>query len=143
MKKIPVIKRWRVIIAAVCLVAAAALSGCGGEKGDESKVRDLDFTVVGQNEVPQELMEIIGQKKTESFRLTFSSGEDLYIAAGYGEQKTGGYSISVPELYLTDNSIVIKTELKGPEKGEQTGPDCSYPFIVIKTAFREEPVVFK
>lgn len=143
MKRIPNMKRWGAVFAAVCLLAVTVLVGCGEDKGEDSKVRDLDFTVVGQNEIPQELKEIIGKKKTESFRLTFTSGEDLYIVAGYGEQKTGGYSISVPELYLTDNSITIKTELKGPEKGEQTGPEVSYPFIVVKTAFIDTPVVFK
>ena len=56
----------------------------------------------------------------------------MYIAAGYGEQKTGGYSIAVPELYLTENSITIRTELKGPEKQEQTGSECSYACIVVK-----------
>jgi len=125
------------------LMASVLLAGCGGKEQAEDKVRDLEFTVVGQNEIPQELQEIIGQKKKESFRLTYTSGEDLYIAAGYGEQKTGGYSISVPELYLTENSIVIKTELQGPGKEEQTGAEPSYPFIVVKTEFMEEPVVFK
>ena len=135
-------KRQGVILAAALFLSAVLMAGCGGEK-EEAKVRDLEFTVVGQNEVPQELQEIIEQKKKEPFRLTYSGGEDLYIAAGYGEQKTGGYSIAVPELYLTENSITIRTELKGPEKQEQTGSECSYPFIVVKMPFMEEPVVFK
>lgn len=143
MKGITNMKRWGAIFAAVCLLAGTVLVGCGGDKEAEGKVKDLDFTVVGQNELPQELKEIIGKKKAESFRLTFTSGEDLYIVAGYGEQKTGGYSISVPELYLTDNSITIKTELKGPEKEEQTGQEVSYPFIAVKTPFIDKPVVFK
>lgn len=142
MKWIRSMKRWTAAIASVCLLMTAILAGCSG-KAEEGKVKDLDFTVIGQNEIPQELRDIIEQKKRESFRLTYSSGEDLYIAAGYGEQKTGGYSISVPELFLTENSITVKTELKGPEKGEQTGGEPSFPFIVIKTAFMEEPVVFK
>lgn len=143
MKGISSMKRWKAVAAIVCFLAISVLSGCGGDKGGDKKVQDLDFTVVGQNEIPQELKEIIEQKKAEPFRLTYSSGDDLYIAAGYGQQKTGGYSISVPELYLTENAIIVRTELKGPEKGEQTGAEPSYPFIVIKTAFMEEPVVFK
>lgn len=131
------------ILAAVCFLFAVLMAGCGSDSQTDDKVRDLEFTVVGQNEIPQELLEIIEQKKREPFRLTYTSGQDLYIAAGYGEQKTGGYSISVPELYLTENSITIKTELKGPEKSEQTGAEPSYPFVVVKMELMEEPVVFK
>lgn len=143
MKGIQIRKKLGVVITVICLVCVSALAGCKKSDEVEGKVKDLEFTVVGQNEIPQELAEIIGQKKSASFRLTFSSGQDLYIAAGYGEQKTGGYSITVPECFLTDNSIVLKTELKGPEKGEQTGTEVSFPYIVIKMEFIEKPVVFK
>ena len=93
--------------------------------------------------VSQELAQIIEEKKNDSFRLTYTSGNDLYIAAGYGKQETGGYSITVPELYLTDNSIIVKTELKGPERSEPTGEEPSYPYIVLRTELLEEPVVFQ
>lgn len=55
-------KRHGVILAAALFLSAVLMAGCGGEK-EEAKVRDLEFTVVGQNEVPQELQEIIEQKK--------------------------------------------------------------------------------
>ena len=58
-------------------------------------------------------------------------------------QDTGGYSISVEELYLTENSIVIDTELTGPEKGETPAPETSYPYVVVKTEYLENPVVFQ
>lgn len=63
---------------------------CGGEKQAE-KLRDLEFAVIGPDETPQELAQIIEEKKNDSFRLTYTSGNDLYIAAGYGKQETGGY----------------------------------------------------
>ena len=47
------------------------------------------------------------------------------------------------ELYLTENAIVIDTELKGPEKGEETGVEKSYPYIVIRTEYLENPVIFQ
>ena len=119
-----------------------AYTYCGGEKQAE-KLRDLEFAVIGPDETPQELAQIIEEKKNDSFRLTYTSGNDLYIAAGYGKQETGGYSITVPELYLTDNSIIVKTELKGPERSEPTGEEPSYPYIVLRTELLEEPVVFQ
>lgn len=123
-------------------------SACGlvrlfGVKGRWKKVKDLEFAVVGEPDIPQELKQIIAQKQTAPFKLTYSDDKNLYIAVGYGEQATGGYSISVNELYLTENSIVIDTELKGPEKGENPGADKSYPYIVVRTEYLENPVVFQ
>lgn len=142
MKYMGNMKKLAVWAAGLLLSCVCLLGGCS-DKGAEEKVKDLEFTVVGQNEIPRELMDMIEQKKTEEFRLTYTSGEDLYIAVGYGEQQTGGFSISVPEFYLTENSMVIKTELQGPEQGSQQAASPSYPFIVIKTKFIEEPVVFQ
>lgn len=142
MKHMGNMKKLAVWAAGLLLSCICLLGGCS-DKGAEEKVKDLEFTVVGQNEIPKELMDMIEQKKTEEFRLTYTSGEDLYIAVGYGEQQTGGFSISVPEFYLTENSMVIKTELQGPEQGSQQAASPSYPFIVIKTKFIEEPVVFQ
>lgn len=118
-------------------------AGCGGREHAEEKIRDLEFTVALPEEIPAELQNMITQKEKEVFRLTYSSGSALYIACGYGEQKGGGYSISVPELYLTQNAMVIKTELIGPEKQEQTGAEASYPYLVVKTEWIDCPVVFQ
>jgi len=142
MKHMGTMKKLAALAAGFLLSGICLLGGCSG-KAAEEKVKDLEFTGVGQNEIPMELMDMIEQKKTGEFRLTYTSGEDLYIAVGYGEQQTGGFSISVPEFYLTDNSIIIKTELQGPEQGTQQGASPSYPFIVVKTEFIEEPVVFQ
>lgn len=119
------------------------LAGCSASKDDGDKVRDLDFTVVGDMEVPQELQNLIAEKQQQPFKLTYSDEQNLYIAVGYGVQPTGGYSICVDDLYLTDNSIVIDTELIGPEKGENAGAEQSFPYIVIKTEYLENPVVFQ
>ena len=130
-------KKWLLSFMAVMgiFLAEVYAVACGGEKQAE-KLRDLEFAVIGPDETPQELAQIIEEKKNDSFRLT-------YIAAGYGKQETGGYSITVPELYLTDNSIIVKTELKGPERSEPTGEEPSYPYIVLRTELLEEPVVFQ
>ena len=49
---------------------------CGGEKQAE-KLRDLEFAVIGPDETPQELSQIIEEKKNDSFSLTYTSGNDL------------------------------------------------------------------
>ena len=119
------------------------LTASSVEKDDLKKVRDLEFTVVGETDLPEELKQVIGEKKTAPFKMTYTDDQNLYIAVGYGEQENGGYSISVRELYLTENAIVADTELLGPESAEQTGAEKSYPYIVVKTEYLEEPVIFQ
>lgn len=123
--------------------AVRMLTGCSVDKENLEKVRDLDFTVEAEAALPQELQELIREKKPTPFKLTYSDDQNLYIVVGYGEQATGGYSIAVGELYLTENSIVINTELKGPEKGENPGTEKSFPFVVVKTEYLENPVIFQ
>ncbi len=131
------------LLALLFLFPVMLLCACTLDKADDEKVRDLEFTVIGEGDAPQELKELIGQKKTQPFKLTYSDDQNLYIVVGYGPQSTGGYSITVNELYLTDNSIVIDTELKGPEKGEPAAQETSYPLVIVKTEYLEDPVVFK
>lgn len=141
-------KRWkgRLFLMAGLFVWAflvRVLTGCSMDKKTQDKVRDLDFTVVSEADLPKELGELIAEKKAAPFKLTYTNDQGLYIVVGYGEQATGGYSISVNELYLTENSILIDTELKGPQKGEEVGVEKSCPFIVVQTEYLENPVIFQ
>ena len=38
------------------------LSGCGGETTEEDKLKDIEFTVVGEDQQPDSLKEIIAEK---------------------------------------------------------------------------------
>ena len=131
------------LAAALAASFAAGLSGCSVSREDKDKVRDLEFQVAAQGELPQELSKLIAQKVSQPFKLTYTDSQNLYIAVGYGAHATGGYSISVKELYLTENSIIMQTELMGPEKGEDPGTEQSFPYIVLRTELLEEPVVFQ
>ena len=136
----------KVLLVAVLFVWAFVvrmLTGCSVQKNEQDKVRDLEFAVVGEAELPEELKKLVEEKKGADFRLTYSNDQGLYIAVGYGEQSTGGYSIAVRELYLTENSIVVDTELLGPEKGDEVGVEKSYPYIVVRTEYLENPVIFQ
>ena len=97
-------KKWLLSLMVVMgiFLAGVYAVACGGEKQAE-KLRDLEFAVIGPDETPQELAQIIEEKKNDSFRLTYTSGNDLYIAAGYGKQETGGYTVSYTHLTLPTN----------------------------------------
>lgn len=127
---------------AMLLLISLFTVGCGISEGRNEKIKDLDFTVVGEAEIPEELLTLIEEEKVEVFKRTFTDNEYLYICVGYGEQPTGGYSIAVNELYLTANAINIDTNLIGPGIEDQKREVASYPYIVVKLEYLDKTVVF-
>lgn len=107
------------------------------------KTQNLDYTVVKEEEIPEEMRSLIEEKKGQEFQMTYQSGEYLYLLKGYGQQMSGGYSIQIEELSLGESAIYFKTLLIGPSKGEKVSKEPSYPYIVVKLAYREEPVQFQ
>lgn len=134
-------RRWMLLLCMIGMVCML-LTGCGMTEEKTEKVRDLEFTVVGEDRQPEELKKILEEKKTEEFKMTYTDQEYLYICVGYGEQSTGGYSITVNELYLTENAIYVDTNLIGPSQEEKEKPGASYPYIVLKTEYQELSVIF-
>ncbi len=122
----------------LCIILCVA-TGCTSKK--EERLQDIDFTVIDDAEIPDELKTIIDQKKTGEFKLTYADQDELYIVVGYGKQLTGGYSIQFPDVYLTKDNIVVTSVLLGPE-GEEPA-NISYPYAVIKIQYRSEPVLFQ
>lgn len=125
------------------LLFSILLCGCSLGTGENTRLRDLEFTVVSEERLPEELKTLIAERKNAEFKVTYNDNEFLYICIGYGEQQTGGYSIAVNDLYLTDNSICVGTSLLGPGPEDTTGAAPSYPYIVIKTEYLDKPVVFE
>jgi len=133
----------KTVILVTTLLLTLLLSGCTMLSEERVKLRDLDFTVLAQEKIPEELLSIINEKKAETFKLTYSDRDYLYICIGYGEQATGGYSIAVNELYETDSAIYVNTELLGPAPEEKNNPTPSYPYIVLKTEYLDRTVIFE
>lgn len=119
------------------------LAGCGFSKTSPKMVEKLDYTVVEDEDVPKELLEMIDAKKENQLKLTYATNEYLYIVAGYGTQETSGYSIRLDKLYMGENAIYIKTSLIGPQKNENVTKIKTFPYIVVKIEHREEPVIFE
>lgn len=119
------------------------LTGCENIGRRETRLRDLDFVVVHESAIPENLLVTLEEMKTESFQYVYSDREYLYICIGYGEQKHTGYSIAVDDLYLTDRAIHVETTLLGPDadKVKRNTPSC--PYIVLKTEYLEQTVIIK
>ena len=125
--------------------AVIFLMGCREKTDHLAKLKDLQFTVIAEENIPEELKKAIEEKKAEGFKITYQDNGFVYICMGYGQQETGGYSITVNALYETDNAVYFDTTLMGPKPGENEGKKVSksYPYIVVKTEMVDNPVVFE
>ena len=101
--------------------------------------------MLAEDNIPEELKALIDEKKQNAFKLTYQDNGFLYICVGYGEQISGGYSIAVNALYLTENAVYADTTLLGPDPADAAAAKTntpSYPYVVIKTEFVDKPVAF-
>ena len=116
--------------------------GSSGSKEPDNKT-SVDYTVVENADLPEELRKLIESKKDKVMRLTYTTKDYTYVVAGYGTRETSGYSIKVNDVYTGDNALYIDLNLIGPAAGEAVNEVETYPVIVLKMERREESVVFK
>lgn len=134
----------KVLLIGILIFAVGIFTSCKVVKNDnKDKIRDLEYTVLADENIPEIVKTKIEAEKANPFKFSYNDGEYLYVAIGYGEQPTGGYSIQVPEFYEAKEYIVIKTTLVGPAENDVPISLPSYPYVVIKTANLDLPVCFK
>lgn len=132
------------VVAMLLFVALlTAMTGCKTETAKDKKLKDLEFTVVEEVDQPEQVKAMIEEKKVQHMKLSYSDGEFLYVVVGYGEQKSGGFSIQVNQFYETKNAIYVDTTLLGPDEGDTVTQALTYPYVVIKTEAIDKPVVYE
>ncbi|HIW83326.1 MAG TPA: protease complex subunit PrcB family protein [Candidatus Dorea gallistercoris] len=134
------LQNWGVAFLAGCTLL---LSACSIQMDDEEKLRDIEFTVVDQREIPEELGARIEKEKAEAFRFTFADEGWLYLARGYGRKDTGGYSVEVTECYESTNAVCLRTRLRGPSRDEEITEEATWPYIVVKMEYCDKHVIFQ
>lgn len=118
-------------------------TGCSMQSADMAKIKDLKFTIIEEEQIPQELMQQIEEKKQQEMQLCYSDESNLYVVRGYGTQQCSGYSISVDEVYETEKSIVVHTSLIGPAATEQIEQTATYPYVVLNMELSDKSVIFQ
>lgn len=119
------------------------LCGCSIQKDDMEKLRDIEFTVIDEAKLPEELKQYIDEEKENPFEITYGDEGYLYISKGYGTKETSGYSIEVEECFETSNVIYVRTNLIGPQKDEEIHEEDTFPYIVLKIEYSDKSVVFE
>lgn len=143
-------KEKRIIIKAALLLVllfslAFVVMGCNQKKEDGAK-KDIEFTVCSRENLPEELLSIIEEKKEKMCKFTYTNGSFMYIVVCYGEKERENLNVVVNDLFMTSNAIYIDTTLKTDAvtatDSVATGEFSMYPYIVLKCEKYDVPVVF-
>ena len=134
----------RSVFLLIAVITAFLLSGCRFVRIEEEERKPVAYTVVEKSDIPEELSRIMEEKKEKEFQLSYETGEDLYLAKGYGRQMSGGYSIQVEELGESGNGLFFVTRLLGPEDlKEALKLDENSNILVISTEGDTDPVRYR
>ena len=125
-----------------CLSLMILLTGCEMKQVGNMAKTEVEFPVVEPDEVPSELAVIIEENKQGEIKLTYEDQGYMYLVRGYGQQKTGGYSIAVNEVFLAEDGLHVDTSLIGPPRDQEIRDEASYPYLVIKIEAQEAEVLF-
>ena len=106
--------------------------------GAGEKVEDLDYTILDEDRIPEELMPLIEERYEEAFQMTYTDNDYLYVCIGYGKQENSGYTIVVNDFFRGENGVLVDTSLIGPAAGEERINEPQYAYIVLRTEALEE-----
>lgn len=136
-------RRYIFILVTMVIFFLAALTGCKVEESNEKKIKDLEYTVCDESKLPNELVNLINEKKKEPFKLTYRTKDYLYIVVGYGAQDRTDLNVIMTELYLTENAIFVDTDLTSTGSATLKDNLVSYPWIAVKCELYDVQVNFK
>ena len=109
------------------VLCVVLLAGCSVGTLELKKIRDLDYELVEEADIPEEMRETIEEHKCGAFSFTYADG----------------YKIQVSEFYESENAVVFQTTFLGPEPEEGGGDEPSYPYIVVWTEYSGKDVVIE
>ena len=111
-------KKTKAVLLGVILWSLLLISGCNFIRIEEEPRKPLEYSIVKNEEIPAELAALIQEKKKNEFQLTYQCEKDLFLVKGYGEQMSGGYSISVEELGWTSQAVFFPDNAAGAIRRE-------------------------
>lgn len=132
----------KILLFFVLGIMSFGLVGCG-EKGSGAIGKDIDYTVVSEADIPAELKEGIDENKVNPFQMAYTDGEFMYLAVGYGEQESGGFSIQVETLCEKGDEVLFSTDLVGPDESKIVTMRKTTPYIVVKTEQIDKNIIYE
>ena len=126
-------------------VLLVILTACGKQETAQrtyESMQDAVYEIVSGSDVPHKVNEKIFKEKEKGFGFSYRDGQALYIAFGFGEQTTGGYSIQLAAVKENEEEILIEAKLVAPKPEEVVSTLPSYPYMILKMKNTSKDIQF-
>lgn len=100
--------RYRLAEFFLCLVLVFQCVGC---REDIAERIDVEYEICDYTMLPEELWEIIEEKKDEKICLSYNNNEYTYIVVGFGLRQYDNYVVELKDIFRTDQACYISCSL--------------------------------
>lgn len=134
-------KKTAIKLGLVFLVLAVVCVGVSGVFQGDKKV---EFTVLGDKEIPGEITsQVIPEYRQLERALACVVGDKIYVLASRGEKPTTGYELQIEKLSVNEKNgkttLTVYTKFKDPQPGTSLTQTASYPIQVAETNLTKLP----
>lgn len=105
--------------------------------------KTIAYKIISDEKTEAALMDAVTEAKAQRFHIVYRNGDRMFLAVGYGEQPSSGYSITVEDIYEKDGVVYVCTMLVGPQKNEKTSSVRTFPYIILEMENMDCEIVFR
>ncbi|GAB1475615.1 hypothetical protein MASR2M70_04470 [Bacillota bacterium] len=136
------LSRKKIIVGALVLAAVAAgvfggMRLFGGDK-------DVDFRVLAESEIPQQIVtQVIPEYRQLERALASVVDGKVYVIATRGEKPTSGYELEISDMTLEESgdvsTLIVFVKFRDPQPGTSLTQALTYPLLVAETELTDLP----
>jgi hypothetical protein len=109
-------------------------------KGVTAKV---SFENVDIQNAPQTIVTWVESHGTNAIKASKTEGAYTYILVSDGMKPTGGYSVTVTDISVVNQQVVVKSKVTSPAPGDIVTMALTHPKALVRIAKTELPVIIQ
>lgn len=126
----------------IIAVAIAVISGAAVLVMDHQK--SVDFTVLGEKDIPQEISgDIIPEYRSLERALACMVDDKVYVVVTRGEKPASGFKVDIDKMKLESeegkDTLIVYADFRDPDKENSMSQVVNYPVKVAKTNLTKLP----
>lgn len=115
-----------------CLFVVIFSVGCGRIINPGANKEKVEYVICKESNLPEQLQELMKEKKKKSCTFTFSNSMYTYLVVCYGSRPYSGYSVRIEECSRTPEALYLRTQLIGPSAREPVVETETFPCLVLR-----------